>query len=350
MARGGVNKALVQNAREALIAKGQNPSIDAIRVELGNTGSKSTIHRYLKELEEEAAARLDDEALLSEPIKELVGRLAAVLRQEASALVDEADKRCAAQLASRDSEVAQQSHALTAAQRQIEDLCAQLSEERSNNERLSAAIKTLEQKSSADSETMRELRARVEEKGALVSSLEEKHAHARHALDHYRDSVKEQREQDRRQHGSQLQQLQSEALQLRQTLSVKQTEATELNKDNARLVAELRHAQQLVQQLRTDFAASDQERQSSAALLTSMEEAKIRDQGEIQALHEANASLSSANQALEEDNRSLHLRVAKLEARIETQAEWINRLGSSGGQGAPITETADAEGPVDGGS
>ncbi|MCF3774118.1 DNA-binding protein, partial [Salmonella enterica subsp. enterica serovar Weltevreden] len=32
---------------------GRYPSIDAIRSELGDTGSKGTIHRYLKEIEEE---------------------------------------------------------------------------------------------------------------------------------------------------------------------------------------------------------------------------------------------------------------------------------------------------------
>ena len=76
MARGGINKALVSTAHKTLISRGENPSIDAIRVELGNTGSRSTIHRYLREIEEEASARLDDESLISQPIKELVGRLA----------------------------------------------------------------------------------------------------------------------------------------------------------------------------------------------------------------------------------------------------------------------------------
>ncbi|MFU7370048.1 DNA-binding protein, partial [Pseudomonas aeruginosa] len=52
MARGGINKALVQKAQQAILARGENPSIDAVRVELGNTGSKTTIHRYLKELED----------------------------------------------------------------------------------------------------------------------------------------------------------------------------------------------------------------------------------------------------------------------------------------------------------
>src|SRR5437868_10961064 len=51
MARGGINKAVVQKARDALLARGENPSIDAIRIELGNTGSKTTIHRYLKEID-----------------------------------------------------------------------------------------------------------------------------------------------------------------------------------------------------------------------------------------------------------------------------------------------------------
>lgn len=78
MARGGINKALVKQAREAVLNKGQNPSIDAVRVELGNTGSKSTIHRYLREVEEESSARLDDEALLSQPIKELIDRKSVV--------------------------------------------------------------------------------------------------------------------------------------------------------------------------------------------------------------------------------------------------------------------------------
>lgn len=81
MARGGINKALVAKAHQAVLARGENPSIDAIRIELGNTGSKSTIHRYLKELEEEASTRMDDEALLSQPIRELIARLASRLRR-----------------------------------------------------------------------------------------------------------------------------------------------------------------------------------------------------------------------------------------------------------------------------
>ncbi|CAJ0884947.1 MULTISPECIES: DNA-binding protein [Ralstonia] len=58
MARAGLSRLDVKRARNSLVAQGQHPSIDAIRIALGNTGSKTTIHRYLKELEEEEGAAL----------------------------------------------------------------------------------------------------------------------------------------------------------------------------------------------------------------------------------------------------------------------------------------------------
>ena len=77
MARGGIYKAEVQRARERLLAQGRNPSIDAVRAELGHTGSKTTIHRYLKEIEEEEGAPSGSKIAVSEALQELVGRLPA---------------------------------------------------------------------------------------------------------------------------------------------------------------------------------------------------------------------------------------------------------------------------------
>ncbi|EKT4448918.1 DNA-binding protein [Pseudomonas putida] len=79
MARAGINKALVQRARDALLARGEHPSIEAVRVELGNTGSKSTIVRYLQELQaaepHPPVVSVDDE--LQTFISSLAQRLAA---------------------------------------------------------------------------------------------------------------------------------------------------------------------------------------------------------------------------------------------------------------------------------
>lgn len=63
MARTGLTKADIRACRERLLAEGRHPSADAVRKALGDTGSKSTIHRCLKELAREdegpGAARAD---------------------------------------------------------------------------------------------------------------------------------------------------------------------------------------------------------------------------------------------------------------------------------------------------
>jgi predicted RNase H-like nuclease (RuvC/YqgF family) len=92
MARGGIYRSEVEAARERLLKVGRNPSIDAIRVELGNTGSKTTIHRILKEIENsrEEASRppLNEEALASS-IQQLTRTLAETLRSEAETQIRE---------------------------------------------------------------------------------------------------------------------------------------------------------------------------------------------------------------------------------------------------------------------
>src|SRR3546814_7248172 len=83
MARGGLYKSDVQKARATLLVQGKHPSIDALRVALGNTGSKTTIHRYLKELEEEEGAGVGAKVAVSDALQDLIGRLAGRLHEEA---------------------------------------------------------------------------------------------------------------------------------------------------------------------------------------------------------------------------------------------------------------------------
>ena len=69
VARGSIYRTEVVRARDNLRARGINPSLDAIRVELGNTGSKSTIHRLLREIEEEeGTAKVGAKAAISEAL------------------------------------------------------------------------------------------------------------------------------------------------------------------------------------------------------------------------------------------------------------------------------------------
>jgi hypothetical protein len=81
MAWAGIYKSEIMRARDKLLALGRQPAIDAVRVELGNTGSKATIHRYLKEIEEEEGGATGSKVAVSEAIQDLVGRRAARLNE-----------------------------------------------------------------------------------------------------------------------------------------------------------------------------------------------------------------------------------------------------------------------------
>lgn len=88
MARTGLTKSQLRACRDKLLAEGRYPSVDALRHALGNTGSKSTIHRLLKELAEEDAAgtdagmaREDTARSLHDIVEQLADRLHGDARQ-----------------------------------------------------------------------------------------------------------------------------------------------------------------------------------------------------------------------------------------------------------------------------
>jgi len=57
-ARAGLGRMYIKRAHDALLTQRQHSSIDGIRIALDNICSKTTIHRYLKELEEEEGTLL----------------------------------------------------------------------------------------------------------------------------------------------------------------------------------------------------------------------------------------------------------------------------------------------------
>lgn len=235
MARAGLYKTEVQKARDSLIAQGRHPSVDAVRVALGNTGSKSTIHRYLKELEADASTSPATGAAISEALQTLVAQLAARLQEEADARIAEVQTGCdAAVQRATDALAAQEREgralsdrlqrtetALQEAKHLHQDALGQL------QERI-LAIRTLEERCTG-------LEARLADQDAYIQSLEQKHAQAREALEHFRQTSREQREAESRRHEQQVQMLQVELRQVNDLVTAKNHETMQLNRDNARL-------------------------------------------------------------------------------------------------------------------
>lgn len=202
MARAGLTRSAVKRAGDALVAQGQNPSIDAIRIALGNTGSKTTIHRYLKELEEEGTS-LTRTASLSDAIQDLVARLAARLHEEAQALVDQQASASATQRQQVQTEMAKLAMELTTLQAQFTAAAAAaLSSEQDTHADTRLALHRRDLDVERLTQQVRDQTARLAEQESFRKSLEEKLAHAHAALEHFRTAAREQREQEARRHES----------------------------------------------------------------------------------------------------------------------------------------------------
>ena len=101
-------------------------------------------------------------------------------------------------------------------------------------------LQTEQTRNAALNQACSDFELRLKDRDEQIRSLEEKHLHARDALEHYRSAVKEQREQDQRRHEGQVQQIQMELRQAQQSALVRQDEITQLHRDNERVLSESR--------------------------------------------------------------------------------------------------------------
>lgn len=244
MARAGVYRTDVEKARRALLARGKNPSIDLVRAELGNTGSRTTIHRFLKEIEAEEGVPDGAKPATSDALQALVTRLSEQLHQEANALVDE--HRTASEAKVREyaeaAQTAQQEAAAVAERLQRAE--AALAAERVAHGEASAQLQAARVQLAQLEERLAGQEQRRLEQEAHLQSLEEKHQHARDALEHFRAQAHEQRAREQRQHEQALQALQVELRQAADQVTAKNVELLQLNRDNGRLLEQVKHQQQ----------------------------------------------------------------------------------------------------------
>jgi chromosome segregation ATPase len=315
MARGGINKVLVRTARAALLARGVHPSIDTVRVELGNTGSRTTIQRYLKELGTQDQS--GEAPTLSEELQYLISSLAQRLNTEAqAALIEERLDFNQQQLA------AQQHHDLKQGrieelQQTVNTLAAErrddLLRERQLNERLREAESERRRLQQVELSQQR----LVEELSGQIRSLDEKNQHARESLEHYRQQQLSQREQELQRHDAQLQQLQHEARALREQLLHKDEALAQLYRELERLTVELREQgkhthrlEQEAQQLHTQQEELEARRETAQSLIQTLNH-------EVTTLRQhAKKHLLSQRQA-QQNQREQMQQVRQLQALLE---------------------------------
>lgn len=197
-------------------------------------------------------------------------------------------------------EIAQQ--ALAAAHQQHKIDAAALAAETEKLLSTQSTLQAEQLRSASLNQSLGEMQVRLADKDEQVKSLEDKHRHARDALEHYRNASREQREQEQRRHEAQLQQMQVEVRQLQQGMIVKQDELTRLHRDNERLLGEHRQAA-------SECRAQDE--------LLEQRDAQIQGLRTI---------LAQAQGASEEMRRQLDVQAQSLEARRDLCTEQARQL------------------------
>jgi DNA repair exonuclease SbcCD ATPase subunit len=236
MARTGVYFSDVKKARDQLVAQGRHPSIDAVRAALGDTGSKTTIHKYMREIDAEEGAKGQS---VSDAILTLTTQLANQLKGEAVLEVELVRTEMAELRKTHDAQATALTEELAALRRQLDDVSNQLATSQSNLATTDEQLR-LEQiaRHTAEQRAV-DLNVRLNDARDHQLSLEDKHRHARDALEHFRTASKEQREQESRRHEQQVHAVQAELRQAQLAFAGKSEELTRLNKEAAALANEL---------------------------------------------------------------------------------------------------------------
>lgn len=327
MARAGVYFSDVKRARESLIAKGRRPSIDAVRAELGDTGSKTTIHKYLRELEAEEGAQGQP---VSEAILALITQLADQLKADSDVVVQEMRDQAASERTQHEREISAQQSLLAEEQQRNADLTGKLNVVQ---QQLDAVQRRLQEEQIARhtaEQRAADLGERLADAERHQTSLEDKHKQARDALDHFRTASKEQRDQEGRRHEHQSLQLQLREAQ--QSTVLKQEQLTQLNKEAASLVAELSAVKQAlygekeysrslarkVEQLHTAearAAAAEAQAGASRARAVELEDALVRANELCNELRQQQAGMQAQLESVRSAS-TLEQRIAELQQAV----------------------------------
>lgn len=339
MARAGVKKGEVQRARLALIKAGKHPSIDAIRIELGNTGSKATIYRHLKEIEaDEGGAGVPQESV-SDELMAFVTNLAGRLEFEAQERFDTLKAGHAEEVRGLKEQLEKVRGEARSARSEAERSQVELSTERSARQQVEAELAALRlEHGQMTAQLTAHLEAAQEQlKAAMaqVASLEEKHKHAREALEHFRVASREQRDREARQHEQQLQYLQREVADAAEAMTAKQTEqraALQEKSDALALLTAARAERRQVDEQLRELKPMPERLAVQNQLVEDM-------RGQAQQAAQLYETLRARASNLEQRNGELERLLAGATATAQSQGDLVKELLARIGQPVPTGKT-----------
>ncbi|QFT54915.1 DNA-binding protein [Microbulbifer sp. THAF38] len=321
MARTGVTYLDIVQAAKAIKVRGEEPTVDRVRAQLG-TGSKSTIAPLLKRWRSESASDTDVNGLpkdLVDALKELHQRIQGAANKQ----IEEVQQEF---------------------QVQEKEITSQLEESRSTTSQQAARIRELEQKLSITETEKRKLKQSLEEtRGALeksdyqrqealgriaeqkaaIEEIKQENRDVREHFEHFQQRTANDRQHERDQFRASSEQMKGQIAVLNEQLALSERRFNEqelLYKQGQALIVELnREKQQLSEQVGVASTEAANLRQQAE-----MQGGELKDkQAEIASLHERVSQLQSESSAT---RREVHLQQSALEKLESELAASQNRL------------------------
>lgn len=320
----GVNKQMVHMARAAIRARGEYASIDAVRSELGNTGSKTTISKYLHEIELEEK-QLAASPPLSEEIAALLEPLARRLHDQAQASVQaERDE-----LAREHERIQLEAEAIKAKNDQLESRLGLLIEQCANAEQSAREEKAARERAEQDGAKLRLLNAaaetKLQEQLRLIASLEEKYQSAQQSLEHFRSATKEQIQRLSDSYDQERQTTQIELKHFQNTTAELQQQLIQFNRVNAKLQAEIDRLSDAQRKVEVELELRDEE---ISNLNRKLGQKDIELSGAARARDQAMEAARAADQRNEEHEAridNLRLQQAGDQGRIQVLTQQLDQ-------------------------
>ena len=206
-------------------------------------------------------------------------------------------------------------------EQQLEIQGTALQQESASLDATRSMLQTEQTRNAALNQACSDFDLRLKDRDEQIRSLEEKHLHARDALEHYRSATKEQREQDQRRHEGQLQQVQMELRQAQQSALVRQDEITQLHRDNERVLSESRAlGKELNQANDLQHKLGNQNTQLNTQLSQLQSERTLL-QERLRVATQESEGLKQAHAQIQESHAALSLRAIKAETALESLQE-----------------------------
>ncbi|MGL6159197.1 DNA-binding protein [Microbulbifer sp.] len=321
MARIGVTYLDIAQAAEAVKGRGEEPTVDRVRAELG-TGSKSTIAPLLKRWRSETGNQADTGGMprdLVEALRALHDRV----QQEADRKVEEAREGFEA-TAEKHKREREEARAATAG---LEDEVRSLKHKLEISEEQNRKLKSAQEESQAalnKSEFQREEGSvRIAELKATVEELKQENRDIRDHFEHFQQRAADDRQHERDQFRLTNEQLKGQIADLAEQLSEADRRLTEREETGDRqqeiiatLETENQHLRQQVSGYRTEVETLKERHIDHAEEIA----AKA---AEISVLHDKVTSLSSHNASVSKEAELLRQSLGKVELELNSTRDRV---------------------------